>query len=94
MATALARHSVKIQATASAMTHSALGGVCATLVKAWIAGVKVGLGSNFLRPRQGLGKALVVYDLSFAEEFYGVADVGIVDEPQKVVVGHTRLLLC
>ena len=37
---------------------------------------------------------MIVNDLAFAEEFNGVADVGIIDETENVVVGHARLLLC
>ena len=33
-----------------------------------------------------------VVDLALAEEFDGVADVGIVDEAQDIVVGDARLL--
>ena len=43
---------------------------------------------------QGLRKSLVVHYLTLTQELDGILDVGIVGQPQNVVVGHTRLLLC
>ena len=37
-------------------------------------------------------EALEVVDLALAEEFDGVADVGVIDEAQDIVIGHARLL--
>ena len=34
-----------------------------------------------------------MHDLALAEEFEGLADVGVVDHADQVVVGHARLLL-
>ena len=39
-------------------------------------------------------EALEMVDFALAEVFDGVADVGIVDEAQDIIVGHARLLLC
>ena len=39
-----------------------------------------------------IAEALEVVDFPLAEEFDGVADVGIVDEAQDIVVGDARLL--
>ena len=40
-----------------------------------------------------LAEALIMHDLAFSEEAYSVLYVGIVTEPQNVVVGRPRLLL-
>ena len=37
---------------------------------------------------------MVVDDLALAEKFDGIADVGIVNEAENVVVCHARLLFC
>ena len=42
---------------------------------------------------EGFGEALIVDDLALAEEFKGIADVGIVDQAKEVIIGHARLLL-
>ena len=38
-------------------------------------------------------EALVMHDLAFAKELYGVSDVGVINEAEEVIVGHSRLLL-
>ena len=43
---------------------------------------------------ESFAEALVVDYLSLTEEFYGIADVGVVYESEKIVIGCTRLLLC
>jgi hypothetical protein len=35
-----------------------------------------------------------MHDLAFAKELYGVSDVGVINEAEEVIVGHSRLLLC
>ena len=35
-----------------------------------------------------------MHKLALAEEFEGLADVGVVDEAEQVIVGDARLLLC
>ena len=47
-----------------------------------------------LRDAERVAEALIVHNLALAQEFDRVADVGIVDKTQDVVVGRTRLLLC
>ena len=41
-----------------------------------------------------VAEALIMHDLALAEEFYRVADVGIVGEAQNIIIGRARLLLC
>ena len=47
-----------------------------------------------LRDAEGVAEALVVNNLALTKKFDGVADVGVVDKAQNVVVGDARLLLC
>ena len=47
-----------------------------------------------LRDTERVAEALVVDDLTLTKEFQGIADVGIVDKAQKVVVSDARLLFC
>ena len=47
-----------------------------------------------LRTAERISEALVVHDLAGAQKTQGVADIGIVDQAQKVVVGDSCLLLC
>ena len=35
-----------------------------------------------------------MHDLALAEIFERLADVGVVDKADKIVVGHSRLLFC
>ncbi len=35
-----------------------------------------------------------MHQLAFAEEFEGLADVGVVDHTEQIIVGHAGLLLC
>ena len=41
-----------------------------------------------------IAKSLIMYDLTLAQELDRIAHVGIVAQPQNVVVGHASLLLC
>ena len=43
---------------------------------------------------QRFTETLVVDDLALAQEFERRAYVGIVDEPQQIVIRHARLLFC
>lgn len=63
-------------------------------VKARICGVKVLRVHAVLSQTEGVAKALVMDELAFAEEFEGLADVGVVDHSDKVVVGDACFLLC
>ena len=47
-----------------------------------------------LRDAQGIAKPLIMDDLALAEVFERLANVGVVDKTDEVVVGHARLLLC
>ena len=47
-----------------------------------------------LSDADAVGEALIVNYLALAEEFYRIANVGIVGEAQNVVIGRARLLLC
>ena len=64
------------------------------LVKRGVEGIKVFAVEVLLRDAEGIGEALIVHDLAFAQIFDGVAHVGIVAQAQNVVVGHARLLFC
>ena len=64
------------------------------LVKAGIDGVEILTVKMILRDAEGVAKPLIMDDLSLAEIFDDVADVGIVAQAEDIVVGHTRLLLC
>ena len=63
------------------------------LVERGIISVKVLVIEVILNDAQRIAEALEVVDLSLAEELDGVADVGIVDEAEDVIVGDARLLL-
>ena len=43
---------------------------------------------------QGFAKALEVYDFPRAQELDGFAHIGVVDQPQDVVIGYPCFLLC
>ena len=47
-----------------------------------------------LRDAERVAETLVVDNLTLTKEFQGVADIGIVDKAQKVVVSDARLLFC
>ena len=64
------------------------------LVERGIKSVEVLLVELILRDAQAFAKALVMDNLAFAEELDGLADIGIVDQPQDVIIGRACLLLC
>ena len=64
------------------------------LVERGIKGVEVLLVELILRDAQAFAEALVMDDFALPQELDGLADIGIVDQPQDVVVGRARLLLC
>lgn len=64
------------------------------LVEAGVEGVEVLLVELILCDAEALAEALVVDDLALAQELDGLADIGIVDQPQDIVVGRARLLFC
>ena len=47
-----------------------------------------------LRAGKGIGEALIMHDLAFAQELNGIAHVGIIHESQNVIIRGARLLLC
>ena len=47
-----------------------------------------------LRKTEGVAKSLIMHQLAFAEEFEGLADVGVVYHTEQVVVCDASLLLC
>ena len=47
-----------------------------------------------LRATESVSEALIVHDLAGAKEAQRVADVGIVDQSEQIVVGDSCLLLC
>ena len=64
------------------------------LVKRRVTSVEILAVQIILRDTQSVAEALIMNDLAFAEEFYWIAHVGVVDEPQDIVVGRSCLLLC
>ena len=66
----------------------------ALFVEGGVAGVEVFAVEAILGGVEGFGEALIVDDLALAEELEGIADVGIVDHAEEVIIGHARLLLC
>ena len=66
----------------------------AVLVKRGVAGVKVFGVEIFLRRSQSIGEALIVNYLTLTQELDNVIHVGIIREPQNVVIGRASLLLC
>ena len=62
-------------------------------VKGRIEGVKILAVQMILRNTEGVAEALIMHDLSLAQIFDGIPYVGIVTQPQNVVIGHARLLL-
>ena len=63
-------------------------------VKARICRVEILRVQALLRVTEGVGEALIVHHLALTQEFYNVVDVGVVGQPQNVVVGYSCLLLC
>ena len=70
------------------------GSVLLLLVKSRVEGVEVFAVKSILGQAQAVCKALIVNDLARSEKAYDVFDVGVVNKPQNVVVGHPCLLLC
>ena len=64
------------------------------LIKRRIASVEILGVEVILSYADAVGEALIVHDLALAEEFYRIANVGVVGEAQNVVIGRARLLLC
>ena len=64
------------------------------LIKARIYRVEILRIHAVLSETQGVAKALVMDELALTEEFEGLADVGVVDHSDKVVVGDACFLLC
>ena len=64
------------------------------LIKRRVARVEVLGVEMLLSDTDAVAEALIMHDLALAEEFYRVADVGIVGEAENVIVGRARLLLC
>ena len=65
----------------------------AIAIKRGIACVEILAVQMVLGDTESVAEALVMDDLPLAEEFDGLADVGIVTEAEDVVVGHAGLLL-
>ena len=63
-------------------------------VKARIHRIKILRIQPVLRYAQSITKPLIVHDLTLAEVFERLANVGVIDETDEVVVGHARFLLC
>ena len=66
----------------------------AILVKRGVDRVKILAVQLLLCDAEGIAEALVMHDLTRAQIFDRIANVGIVDQTQNVVVGRARLLLC
>ena len=64
------------------------------LIEGRIEGVEVLLVELILGNAQAFAEALIVDDLAFAQELDGLADIGIIDQPQDVVISSARLLFC
>lgn len=64
------------------------------LVKARVDIIHILLIQPILSKPQPLAEALKMHDLARPQEFDGVVDIGIVGQPQNVVIGHTSLLFC
>ena len=65
-----------------------------SFVKRRVEGIEVLFVEFILCDAQAFAEALVVDDLALAEELDGLANVGVVDQAQDVVVGRACLLLC
>ncbi len=82
--------SALIRATISSSLHAT---IC-FFIERRIDGVKILAVQVLLRDADSIGEALIVHNLALAQEFDGIAHVGIVTQSQNVVVGHACLLLC
>lgn len=63
-------------------------------VKYGIAGVEILRVELILRYAESLSESLVMNDLAFTEESDRISYIGIVSEPEDVVVGCAGFLLC
>ena len=63
-------------------------------VKGGIESVKILGVQIILSDAKCLAEALIVNYLALTKELDRIADIGIVNKTQNVVVGHTCLLLC
>ena len=66
----------------------------ASPVKARVNRVKILRVHRVLSHTEGVSKPLIMHQLAFAEEFEGLAYVGVVYHTEQVVVGDACLLLC
>ena len=64
------------------------------LIKGGVEGVEVLFVQLILGNAQAFAETLVVDDLTLTQELDGFADIGIIDQPQDVVVSSARLLFC
>ena len=63
-------------------------------VKGRIDRIEVFAVQMLLCPTESVGESLVMHDLALAEILDGISDVGVIHQPQNVVVGCARLLFC
>lgn len=70
---------------AAAIPAGALG-ICPRAVKLRIVSVEVAIVHVVLRDPECLAEALIMHKLALTQESYGIAYVGIVNEPENVVV--------
>ena len=68
--------------------HAAIRTIERRIVRIEVPGIQM-----ILRNTKSIAESLIVCDLSCAEEFDRLSDVGIVDEAKNVVVRCTRFLL-
>ena len=66
----------------------------AILVKGWIAGVEILAVELILCDSECIAEALEMNSLTLAQEPQGISHIGIIYEPDEVVISDTGLLLC
>ena len=71
-----------------------VGRSCSLAVKRRIDRIEIFGIQIVLRDADGIAKSLIMHELTLAQEFDRLADVGIVTQTQNVVVRRARLLLC
>ena len=64
------------------------------LIKRGVEGVEVLFVELILCDTQAFAETLVVDDLALTQELDGLADIGIIDQTQDVVISSARLLFC
>ena len=74
--------------------YSTLIHLPAALVTRGVYGVEILAVEIVLRDAEGIGESLIVNYLALAQIFERLSNVWIVNQAQKIIVGHTRLLLC